>query len=126
MLRASYGTGFLPPSIQQSTPPDETLVYPLGQFGLTDPMRGDEPLGTVSLTRTGSVDEFMLRPEQSESWSAGFVLTPQTLAGLRVSADWTRIRKTDNITSLFTFRQSDLAYEAHVPGFIKRAPEDPD
>lgn len=37
----------------------------------------------------------MLRPEESESLSAGVILTP--LKGLRFSADYTRIEKTDEI-----------------------------
>lgn len=120
-LRASYGTGFLPPAVTQITPaPPLTVVA--GSTALTDPRRGGEPLGDVILTQGGNPD---LRPEQSESWSAGFILTPHLVSGLRLSADWTRIDKTDNISALSALEQSVFDNEAYVPGLIVRGPVPP-
>jgi outer membrane receptor protein involved in Fe transport len=38
-----------------------------------------------------------IQPEQSESWSAGVILTPRFLPGMRVSVDYTKIRKVNEI-----------------------------
>src|SRR5690606_12657307 len=54
--------------------------------------------GTVEEVRsTGNPD---LRPEQSDSWSAGLIFTPSFLSGFRLSVDYTLIEKTDEIASL--------------------------
>ncbi len=41
-----------------------------------------------------------LRPEVSDSWTAGFVLTPNFLPGLQISADWFDIKIEDAISFL--------------------------
>ncbi|WP_447761211.1 TonB-dependent receptor plug domain-containing protein [Sphingopyxis panaciterrae] len=41
-----------------------------------------------------------LRPEVSDSWTAGFVLTPSFLPGLQISADWFDIQIEDAISFL--------------------------
>lgn len=91
-LRASYGTGFLPPMVNQLV-----QVGPFGPYDLSirDPQRGNEPV-VASYLDGGNAD---LMPEESESWSAGLILTPRFLPDLRLSVDWTRIDKTDNIAS---------------------------
>jgi len=62
-----------------------------------DPNDFEEPgvsiLGTVNGTRS-------LRNERAESWTAGIVLTPAWLNGLRIAADWYDIEITDVITSM--------------------------
>jgi outer membrane receptor protein involved in Fe transport len=64
-----------------------------------------------------------LRPEHSISRSAGFVLTPRVLPGLRWSLDWTKIDKSDNIVPLTPLTQSLLDKEALFPArFIRAAP----
>ncbi len=123
-LRASVGTGFLPPDVQQlglATPVEYFFSY-----GVTDPMRGD----TDSFVGEGYTvvvgGNPALRPEQSDSWSAGVILEPQFLPGLRLSMDYTSIDKVDEIQS--PDLQVLLDYEASFPGRIVRGenmPGDP-
>lgn len=91
VLRASFATGFLPPNVVQLGNQSYTAPYGLG---IPDPFRGGEVVD-YSLTSIGGSGNMMLRPEESESLSAGVILTP--LKGLRFSADYTRIEKTDEI-----------------------------
>ncbi|WP_161965821.1 TonB-dependent receptor domain-containing protein [Steroidobacter cummioxidans] len=91
-LRASYGTGFLPPSVGQVVPGSPVLGAGAG----ADPLRGDTPVGTALITNGGNPN---LRAEDSESWSAGLILTPRAIPGLRVSLDYTKIKKNDIIST---------------------------
>lgn len=91
VLRASYATGFLPPSVVQLGARAETAPFGLG---VADPLRGDE-IVDYALTTIGGTGSVTLRPEESKTISAGVILTP--LEGLRFSADYTRIKKTDEI-----------------------------
>lgn len=118
MLRGSWGTGFLPPAVNQLTPNLPSTTTPIG---LVDPRRGNAPIGTLALTSGGSPN---LRPEDSSSWSAGLVLTPHLAPGLRASVDWTRITKTNNIYQP-TVNQAFLSSEADLPGRIIRGPVSP-
>lgn len=112
MFRMSYGTGFLPPSITDLVPTSFDF------FGFyTDPRRGNETLGSYTLLFGGNSD---VGPERSTTWSGGVVITPAALPGLRMSVDWTRISKTDNITEPDPFDL--LAYEDLFPGRIVRGP----
>ncbi|RYE72392.1 MAG: TonB-dependent receptor [Oxalobacteraceae bacterium] len=92
-LRASYGKGFMPPTIDQvtSSPFNSVLT-------VQDIRRGGETVSTLWRNFGGTVD---LEPEESESWSAGFVFSPTWLPGLRLSADYTNIKKTNNIYQTF-------------------------
>jgi len=90
-LRASYGTGFLPPTTQQlatSSPNGAILSLP-------DPRRGNT-MGSFTNTLGGNPG---LKPEKSESISAGLIWTPKNITHLRFSVDYVRIKKTDNIVS---------------------------
>jgi iron complex outermembrane receptor protein len=114
-LRASYGTGFLPPSVDQIVP------NPVNFFGpctAVDSLRGNT-IVSFSCVQGGNPN---LRPEQSKSWSAGAIVTPRVLPGLRISVDYTNIRKTDNITSL-DLSQGLTALEAL--GRVTRGPNLP-
>jgi outer membrane receptor protein involved in Fe transport len=91
-LRASYGTGFLPPSVGQVVPGSPTPVVGIG----VDALRGNTMVGNALYTSGGNPD---LRPEDSKSWSAGVIFTPHAVSGLRVSLDYTKIKKTDNIAT---------------------------
>src|SRR5690606_35870593 len=91
VFRGSYATGFLPPSVVQLA--NNSGSAPFG-LGIPDPLRGGEIIN-YPLTSVGGSGNITLRPEESESVSAGVILTP--LAGLRLSADWTRIHKSDEI-----------------------------
>ncbi len=118
MLRASYGTGFLPPRVDQLLRETQPITS-----NEPDPKRGDTPVGTVQGFFGGNAD---LQPEQSESWSFGAVLTPRFVPGLRLSVDYLRIDKTDNIVSLTT--RQILDNEDVLPGRVVRGanlPGDP-
>lgn len=113
-LRTSYGEGILPPSFDQlaASPFTPTSVR---IFRITDPKRGDTLIESVGkFTILGNLD---LKEEHSRSWSAGVVLTPEFLPGFRLSVDYTRIRKTNEIVNadfqLFLDRE-DEAYSSRV------------
>ena len=119
LLRASYGTGFLPPSIQQLLPFENSIP-----LVLNDPKREGVPSLTnpISWNLLGNAD---LSPEDSESLSIGFVFTPSFAPGLRFSADYIRIDKTDEIVqALNIFNIFD--FEEQFPGRISRAPLTPE
>ncbi len=117
MIRASYGTSFLPPTFSQLAPqpPFSTLG-----FGVTDPRRGNEPVGAFQETFGGNPN---LRPEKSRSLEAGIVLEPRSLESLRLALDWYRIEKRDNIASLDV--ATILSDEALFPGRVTRGPVPP-
>jgi len=114
-LRASYGTGFLPPALYQLVPGQS---IPSNGFGLTDPKRGNELIGDYTLLSGGNPD---LQPERSESRSLGAIFTPRFAPGLRVSLDWTQIRKHDNVY-VVPLSQSAIDDENLYPGLITRGP----
>jgi outer membrane receptor protein involved in Fe transport len=111
-MRASYARGFLPPAagqlVQMATTTPTTLA---------DPRRGGEtvalPAGTVLTGGNPS-----LGPERSSSSSIGVILTPPAVPQLRLSIDYTKIDKTDNIEALGSARL--LANEDLFPGRISR------
>lgn len=91
VFRASFATGFLPPNVVQLG--SQGFIAPVG-LGVADPQRGGEAID-YSLEVFGGTGNLQLRPEESESVSAGVILSlPE---GFRFSADWTRIEKTDEI-----------------------------
>lgn len=115
VLRASYGTGFLPPSVTQLRP---SLPSPPVTLTLVDPKRGGvSSTFVVDLFSGGNLD---LVPEESESWSIGGILTPRFLPGLRLSVDYTRIEKTDEISGIVLAQI--LSLEDDLPGRVTRAP----
>src|SRR5258708_14706677 len=118
MLRGSYGTGFLPPTVLQVLPGASNL----GATTVIDPRRGNTttavPIGQVLTGGNPNVSH-----EKSKSWSAGAVLTPRVVPGLRVSADYTRIDKTNNIQTLTV--QQVVDNESYLPGRIIRGPSLP-
>ncbi|MBL9218682.1 MAG: TonB-dependent receptor [Opitutaceae bacterium] len=114
-LRASWGTGFLPPTLGQLTNP--TILNQA--VTVVDPKRGNvsAATGIISLPVGGNPD---LNPEYSKNLSAGVILTPRFLPGFRLSVDYTQIRKRDEISSLTLQQELDL--EDVVPGLVTRAP----
>lgn len=114
-FRASHGTGFLPPSIGQLS--SQTL--PFSFMLAADPKRDAVPnfIFPVTVTSGGRAD---LAPEKSRSWSVGVVFSPRALPDLRLSLDYTRVRKTDELFSLSD--QEILDYEDRLPGRVTRAP----
>lgn len=119
-LRGSYATGFLPPSVVQLASFAGTAPFGLG---VRDPLRGNEIIN-YPLTSVGGSGNVALRPEESESISAGLILRP--LNGLRISADYTKIEKSDEIGGVpidFLLANPDV-----FPGRVVRAapaPGDP-
>ena len=112
-VRASWGTGFLAPGINQLQP---SAAFPVS-LNFIDPKRGNVPtLVPLTLTIGGNAD---LQPENSKSMSAGLVLTPHWLPRFRLSLDLTRIEKTGEIASLLP--QDTVYAEAALPGRVTRA-----
>lgn len=118
LLRASYGTGFLAPSIAQLT--SQTFFGEL--IFVADPRRDNVMtiIAPVDVTSGGNPD---LVPERSGSLSFGMVLTPRFLPNLRLSIDYTRIRKDREIITLPD--QLILDNEALFPGRVVRGPNLP-
>ena len=111
-FRASYGTGFVPPTVNQLAP----LIVTQSNLTLVDPLRGNQSLGAYQLTGGGNPN---LRPEKSRSTSAGVVFNPRYIPGFRLSLDYTKIRKNDNIATLSA--QQVISNESLFPGRITRA-----
>jgi len=111
MLRASFGKGFRAPNYSQLADP----VMSTTTTQINDPRRG----GQVLDVRTRSGGNPDLEPETSENLNIGLVWTPTFLSGLRLAADWYKIEKTNNLTSLGA--QAILDQEAIFPGRVIRA-----
>lgn len=119
-LRASFGTGFLPPSLAQIS-----SQRVMGSLFLRDPKRENVVRLTPPLL-TSYGGSSTVTPEESKSFSAGIIYTPSFASGLRVSADYTRINKTNEITLISA--QEILDLEDILPGRVVRGanlPSDP-
>lgn len=117
MLRASIGTGFLAPQVNNivSGEPLQTFLF------ITDPKRGNTSAAIpVTFVGGGNPD---LEPEDSESWSAGMIFTPAFLESFRFAVDYTNIEKTNEIGQLLVQTVVDL--EDLLPGRVTRAPLTP-
>src|SRR5690606_17013472 len=123
-LRTSFGTGFIAPGLGQITPLISTAMLPVPVDALNppDPLRGGTrvPVPRTQIT-AGNPD---LQPEESETWSIGLIFMPRFLKNLRISTDYTRIRKTDEI--LFPNLLLIMQNEAALPGRVVRGPNLPD
>ncbi len=118
-LRASAGTGFLAPARSQMN-----IGNPISNLttSVTDPKRGGVAASVVIPDyRFGGSPN--LRPEFSRSVSAGAIFTPRFLPGFRLSVDYTKIDKTDEIASLSI--QQVFDFEDALPGLVTRAPLTP-
>lgn len=111
LLRASYGTGYLPPALSQIVATSSVLA------NATDPKRGNETILNATLLSGGDPS---LRPEKSESIAFGAVITVPAIPSLRLSVDYTRIKKRDNIVFLGTV--ATLNNEAILPARVVRGP----
>lgn len=114
-IRASYGTGFTPPNVNQLTPA-------LGASSFLDPRRGNTfqfiPDG---FTRLGGNPD--LNPEESENLSLGLIFTPRFIPRARLSLDYTKIEKTDNIFA--PSPQFIVDFEEVYPDRVVRGPNLP-
>lgn len=119
-LRASTGTGFLAPSL---TALSNSQVTNNVTLTVVDPKRGGIPQTYTGVTRYATGGNPNLRPEDSRSVSAGLIYEPRLWPGLRISVDYTKITKTNEITALTTDQL--FAVEDLFPGEIVRAPLTP-
>jgi iron complex outermembrane receptor protein len=122
--RANYSTGFLPPRVDQLVSGQPSVLQSFRRF--VDPRRNNEAIvpSTVTTINGGNPD---LKPEESQTWSAGLILTAKAKARFRMSVDWVHIDKTDTIQSL-VLSQNTVNLEQFIPGVITRgaaAPGDP-
>lgn len=121
-LRMSYGTGFQSPNLGQLVPIID--VSDTSAWGISDPRRGNSSMeGLVTIVSGGNSK---LRPESSKSWSAGLIFTPSYLPGLRMSVDYTRIEKSDNIGNIPNDIPGLLNREALFSERVIRGPSLPD
>lgn len=119
-LRASYGTGFQPPSTSQLIP---RLAPGISAYTVFDPLRGNTIAGIFDVLTDGNPN---LQPEESKSFSTGFIFQPQWLPGFRLSLDYTQIKKSGEIATLAP--QEIVDNEAYFPGRVVRGaklPTDP-
>lgn len=102
LFRASYGTSFRPPSLFELHTPRTSVT----NTAVRDPARNNA-LSTVTFVAGGNPN---LRPIEADSMTAGFVLTPSRLPGLRLLANYWRINIDHRVT--FPHFTSLLANEA--------------
>jgi len=92
MFRASFSKGFITPDQNRLAEPS---IGKVTNGTLTDPKTG-ELLAEYESISGGNPN---LTPESSESWNAGIVYTPENVSGLRLSVDYFRIKKDNNIAT---------------------------
>jgi len=111
LLRASYGTSFRAPSLFELYAPRR-----LRPLRVIDPARGNEITETTSMSGGNPA----LDPIEGDTTSGGFVFTPASLAGLRLSATYWRIEMSRRVAA---FSPSLLLqYEDDYPLRVTRAP----
>jgi iron complex outermembrane recepter protein len=120
-LRASFATGFLPPDLSQITPRVNVITSSSAFLSPPDPKRGDT-LISVPRAQYSSGNPNLL-PEDSETISAGIVFTPSFARSMRLSLDYSRIRKTNEFYS--PGLEFILANEDFLPGRVVRGPNLP-
>ena len=113
LLRGSFGTGFLPPSVSQVFAQEDPSFFVSG----IDPKRGGTPFFTTANVRFGGNPD--LEPEDSESWSLGAIFTPRFVPGFRLSVDYSVVEKDGEI--LFPINQQILDLEDSFPDRVGRA-----
>jgi iron complex outermembrane recepter protein len=98
LLRTSYGTGFLAPSLYQLWTPN---IQGVSAPGLSDPVRCPVTgnVGIDCQTQFGVVfgGNPSLEPEKSKQWSAGVVFEPAQ--GWSISLDWFDLYLKESITN---------------------------
>lgn len=115
MVRASMASGFQPPTPSQ-------LFEQFSAVGSSqpDPRRGNTGVGFMTVLSRGSPK---LRPERARSISAGLVWNPEAGRRPRISLDYTRIEKRNEISDVHLY---DFAYflanESLFPDRVVRAP----
>jgi iron complex outermembrane receptor protein len=118
LVRASWSTGFRAPSLVQSSTGSLTFSQELRdttRFAVTGAPEDESQ--SLQILSGGNPN---LDSEDSENFSAGFVLTPPRLPGLTLSADYFQIEIEKSIASLDP--QFILDNESDFPGLVVRAP----
>ncbi|MFC4314929.1 TonB-dependent receptor domain-containing protein [Steroidobacter flavus] len=110
LIRGSYSTSFRPPSLFELHAPRTTVA----QSGISDPARNDA-LSTVTFVAGGNPN---LRSIEANSMTAGFVLTPSEVPGLRLLANYWSINTDHRVT--FVHFSTMLANEAAFQDRIVR------
>ncbi|MGP7796838.1 TonB-dependent receptor domain-containing protein [Sphingomonas sp. CLY1604] len=112
MFRASYGTGYLPPTLTQFSKQTGPL-----EVTLVDPLRGFERVenadGFIEASYGGNPQ---VKPETSKTITAGVILTPRVIPNLRFSADWTRITKSNNFFAPIAFQYAARSFNGKLEG----------
>src|SRR5438034_5550338 len=109
-LRATWGEGYRQPSLE------ELFAAPISTLeGTRDPMKGGffEPETNTLIQSNPN-----LQPEDSRSFSAGFVYTPKYVPGLTVSVDFWDTERT-GIVATPTAQQ---VLDGTAPGTVERDP----
>ncbi|MES3100580.1 TonB-dependent receptor plug domain-containing protein [Sphingomonas faeni] len=136
LLRGSVATGFMPPAINQYAsssylithdkrflPANPTTDAFLFLKTLPDAQRPGQILGGEGILTLSYGGSARLKPEHAQSISLGAVVTPLQVNDLRISVDYTRIRKTGEIVRVHS---QDYAYffqnEQRLTGRVVRAP----
>lgn len=119
MLRSSVSTAATPPAPEDLQAKTETTLA----FGYIDPERGGYQTLASRYTYTIAYGDATARPQNTETLSAGIVLEPDRLRGLRLSLDYTKLI-TRNEIDLFAYGdiQFFLDNEELYPGRIQRTP----
>ena len=118
LVRSSVGTGSLPPTANQIG-----RVTDIGVDYRGDPRRGGRTIGSegaVKFLNAGNPD---LVPERARSYLIGVVVTPAGDHGARLSIDYTRINKRNEIQSFPYFDVDTLILEeVKYPRRVIRGP----
>lgn len=122
LVRASVATGVLPPTPDQMIA-GHTSLSRGGSWGYTDPARKGELIGLYTPVPVLTEGSPNLRPEWARTVALGVVFNPDGRRGPRISIDYTRTEKRDEISQVdlgnFTYI---LNNEARYPDRIVRAP----
>lgn len=89
-LRVQYAEGFQPPTLSQLRAAPVTRTFPAANY--IDPLRPGQVSPSYTIIAEGNRD---LRPEASETWDAGIILTPRWARGMSVNLSYVRYDKHD-------------------------------
>jgi len=119
MMRASYSEGHLPPRSDQV----QSLTLSYRTYPAFDARRGGQLLGAAGPFKVLQGGSPELDPELARTFGVGVVVEPRWLAGTRLSLDYLRTDKRDEITDFLSGGvYYVLAHEALYPSRVVRAP----
>jgi len=106
-LRATWGTSFKAPQFGQEVVPDSAYLYPAAALGGSS--------GQALLEYGGNTH---LKPERSNSWTAGFDWSPPQVHALTISLTYFNIDYTNRIILPFLTPVGALSNPAYAPFVI--------